>query len=388
MNKAKMTFRFDTAEPVRRSVDEEKPPFHSDAVIALPVDGGDDSEVEHDIIRVTPRQESPVQLPYEDWSDPFQNHAGLGIAVMPAGMSVKEPLPSGDWELGTYPELESKVDEGFRYKPPTRGSGWKLAGSIMGAVITGCLFGYVVLSLFNQDVGLPLPGFMSAQTADKEAAVPVLGGISEEASVTVQLPQQTYYFLQYGVFSNPQGVEQAQKELQAAGIAAAPDRTDSRRVYAGISTDREQAKLLSGQLKADGVNLILHEVTLPEQARVSFQGDEAQLEQFMKNSSELIDQLSAISSSLLMRNSPEAPSPELLQKIAASHERFTEEAAEIRGKFGASAAVLAEALEQEMNSSMEALEQFKRNGSKAHLWEIQESVMRFVLAEQQLFLEI
>lgn len=74
----------------------------------------------------------------------------------------------------------------------------------------------------------------------------------------------TYYALQYGVFSSPERAEQAKLELTQAGIGAGSDPEDGNRVYAGISADREEAKLLSTRLKSQGVELYVKEIVNPE----------------------------------------------------------------------------------------------------------------------------
>lgn len=79
---------------------------------------------------------------------------------------------------------------------------------------------------------------------------------SEAARIQVAVAAQSYYLLQYGVFSTPDGAAQAQQELLTAGLAAGLDPSEGNRVYAGISPDREQAKLLSSGLKNQGLSFM------------------------------------------------------------------------------------------------------------------------------------
>lgn len=117
--------------------------------------------------------------------------------------------------------------------------------------------------------------------------------------IPVQVAPQSYYLLQYGVFSTPAGAEQARQELLTAGLAAGLDPADGNRVYAGLSPDREQAKLLSNGLKGQGIELYVREVALPAVNQVRYTGTAAAVDSYFKLSSQLLSELSSLSASLL-----------------------------------------------------------------------------------------
>lgn len=303
----------------------------------------------------------------EDWGDPFTDYTGTHGMVVPS----------------------------YGNHAPRRTSWWKVAGSLTGAIVTGALFGFVVLSMFNGEVTVPIPGIsVPNQTAAGEAVtdIPVFGQIIEEDNagsgnsvpVNIALPEQTYHFLQYGVFSTAEGVVLAQKELQESGIAAARDTVDEKRVYAGVSPDREQAKLLSSQLKTAGVNLILHEIALPTSAEVVFNGDVVSLERYFAQSAELIELLSSLSASRLVEVSPQMLSAEELGELGQSHQLWTESAAAVRGQEPETFAAEVSEMEKAMNSAVEAMAEYNKKGAKTLLWEVQDEIMSFILAEQKL----
>lgn len=302
----------------------------------------------------------------EDWGDPFTDYTGTHGMVVPS----------------------------YGNHVPRRTSWWKVAGSLTGAIVTGALFGFVVLSMFNGEVTVPIPGIsVPNQTAAGEAVtdIPVFGPIIEEdnagsgssAPVNIALPEQTYHFLQYGVFSTAEGVQLAQKELQDSGIAAARDTIDEKRVYAGVSPDREQAKLLSSQLKTAGVNLILHEIALPTSAEVVFNGDVVSLERYFAQSAELVGLLSSLSASRLVEVTPQMLTAEELGQLGQSHQMWTESAAAIRGQQPEAFAAEASEMEKAMNSAVEAMAEYNKKGAKTLLWEVQDEIMSFILAEQK-----
>ncbi|MNO12644.1 hypothetical protein D3C76_22570 [compost metagenome] len=387
MNKAKMTFRFD--EHGREDVSAQNNAAKDSYVnprhyIAEPSwhQNADEGE-EHWKDRSTPsgmeENNSPYHTTYrtvdhmEDWGDPFTDYTGTGGTVIPS-----------------YPSPPYSVR-------PTRTSWWKVAGSLTGAIVTGALFGFVVLSLFNQEVTIPIPGFSNPTEQSAEGVisdVPVLGTISELSSspdervevapVLIDLPAQTYHFLQYGVFSSAAGVELAQKELQDSGIAAARDDVDKKRVYAGVSTDREQAKLLSSQLKSVGVNLILHEITLPSTASVEYDGDKASLELYLAQSAELVKLLSSSSASLLVESEPAIQSPDEIKALRESHQLWTESAAIVRGHLTLTKESDANEMEKAVNSAVVAMGEYNKKGAKTLLWEVQNEMMRFIMAQQRM----
>lgn len=159
---------------------------------------------------------------------------------------------------------------------------------------------------------------------------------------------------------------------------------DEKRVYAGVSPDREEAKMLSGRLKTGGVHLILHEIALPESATMEYKGDAASLQQYLAQSADLAYMLSSSSAALLGEASPGRQSQEEIGRLRESHQLWTKSAADVRGKLTAAAEAEAKEMEKAMNSAVEAMEEFNEKGEQTMLWEVQNEVMRFILAEQKL----
>lgn len=386
MNNAKMTFRFNEQdremprqsmqEPVRRSNPPEISNSFTGNVDYVRADVDDEwLTYGHRPDREPDRKihENADSVPVyqaidqpEDWGDPFSDYTSTGGMVLPS----------------------------YTSPPPRRTSWWKVAGSLTGAIVTGGLFGAVVLAMFNQELTVPLPGanVPTQASAGEQRDIPVMGLIEEEPAaeeaegmlVNIALPQQTYHFLQYGVFSSAGGVELAQQELKESGIAAARDTVDEKRVYAGVSSDREQAKLLSSQLKATGVNLILHEVVLPASVEVHFDGDVTEIERYMAQSAELVGLLSSLSASRLSEVLPKALSSEEVAELGEKHQLWTESAAAVRGKLPDAFAEGSTVMETAMNSAVEAALEYNKKNAKTLLWEVQDEVMSFILEEYKM----
>lgn len=275
----------------------------------------------------------------------------------------------------------------YRSKKPN--SVWKLAGSITGAIVTGLLFGTVVLSMFNGgDSGKDYTTIESSQgtgiSPPENAAVN--GGINDQeaASVSVSIPQQTFYMLQYGVFSTAERAEQAKGELTQSGIAAFGDSSAENRVYAGVSPDREQAKLLSSQLKGEGVELYVREIVLPGAQSAVFAGEAAAFDIFFEVSGDLAANLSSLSASLLGQETPGPVDEETMKTITGLHLQWTEAVKLISPGMSLETGASLKIMEQEMSGAITALTEYNKNRSKGHLWEIQAGMMNYIMSQRKL----
>ncbi|MWV46729.1 SPOR domain-containing protein [Paenibacillus sp. HJL G12] len=274
-----------------------------------------------------------------------------------------------------YPEL---VDATYRPRRPS--SPWKIIGTVTGAIVTGALFGFVVLSFFKDGSGASLsPVKTSTENVAKAPAE-----ADKAAPVAVQVQRQSYYMLQYGVFSSGERVLQAQKELQQLGIAAGADPDQENRVYAGMSTDQEQAKLFSNQLKAQGLDLYVREISLPAASEMTFVGGADTVNEYFTVSSELVSKLSQLSAGLLGQENPAALDAENTKVLTDLHSRWLEVIKRLQTGLGPDETVIGTNLEQTMNSAISAITEYNRNRSKGHLWEVQAGMMQYILQQKEL----
>ncbi|GGF89242.1 SPOR domain-containing protein [Paenibacillus aceti] len=421
MNKAKMTFRFDkqgkeigaAEQPIIKTAgydsDYEWRSFHVDKQQDVHTSVTSDNQ-QGDASESYPRWPSHGEADYDYSADHVLPGPPEQLKIVEAEATDPATEDDGyDRTKDTYRTVETALDYGDPFSEytgaggvvipsytdrPPRNPWWKMVGSVTGAIVTGALFGFVVLSIFNQEITLPIPGINvpKQSAASQSTDIPVMGQISEEEQgaasqkelVNIALPSGTYHFLQYGVFSTSQGVELAQQELQSSGVAAARDTVDTKRVYAGVSVDREQAKLLSSQLKSAGVHLILHEISLPASAALEYAGDIKPLEQYMAQSAELVDMLSTFSATKLSEVEPGPQSADEIAELSQKHQLWTESAAAIRGKIAQGMETETGEMEKAMNSAIEALSEYNKKPSKSLLWEVQNELMRFILTEQKL----
>lgn len=370
----------------------------------------------------TPIPAVPASM--QGWGDPFNREDSwerleerMGYGIQQRAEETREhesgtdepddryPDSSDHWDLDSvnnrytgregydaYDGMDNRPDEAgpgpiieeYSYRPHRPGSLWKVIGTVTGAIVTGALFGLVVLSFFKDgsagmdtggNTGNPGAVSTSAQSGEDQASVPV---------VAVEVGPQTYYMLQYGVFSTADRVQQAKDELEQYGIAAGNDPDEENRVYAGLSTDREQAKLLSNQLKVEGVELYVREVDLPAATSLHFNGDAEAVNQYFQVSADLVALLSQTSASLLGKELPGKMDTEDINRLTDLHRQWTEAAKPFQAGLGADQQEMGKQLEQAMNSSLSSVVEYNKNTAKGHLWEIQSKMMEFIMLQKQL----
>lgn len=193
----------------------------------------------------------------------------------------------------------------------------------------------------------------------------------------------TYYALQYGVFSSPERAEQAKLELTQTGLAASSDPEDGNRVYAGISADREEAKLLSSRLKSQGVELYVKEIVNPAVDPAIFGNKQEDVALFFKNSSALIDQLSTLSIQQLGQSVQAAISPEMMEALQTQHQTWLTGIKSLAPGMAVDVQPVVTSMEKSMNSAITAIAEYNKNPDAVHMWAVQSDLMEYVLQQKK-----
>ncbi|GGG20393.1 SPOR domain-containing protein [Paenibacillus abyssi] len=282
-----------------------------------------------------------------------------------------------------------------RYKA---GPSWyKVFASVAGAIATGALFGYMVLSLFaGQSVwpageaseeSVPAAAEQSSQTST-DTITPEQGGAAaveaenpvNGAFVQLQLPSQTYYMLQFGVFSNEEGMEAAVSGLKQQGLAAAAESVSDNRVFAGIANDRNQALALSNELRDMEVYIKPIEIQAP--LTVLFNGDAATFAEFAGHTDSLIRMLNDLTILQLEQEMPARFGEAAEAAWKETHQLWTTSASVMQSSTAEQGKAEFEQLVRAVNTAAVSLGEFNKNPSRAHLWTAQSALMEAVLAQK------
>jgi stage II sporulation protein B len=383
MDKGRMTFRFDETE---RNTEWKKNIPNVEKITECLVESElNDLETDVNYPRLT-----VVPEPLEGWGDPFSKNDVWEEMMINRHQRVDISESQKDVLYGLEVPIEDKISSElnnsyseYRTHRPT--SLWKIFGTVTAAVVTGALFGFVVLTFI--DVGSIFPKDSSNITDTKSIPIASMVPTTNEEIipvVTVAIEPQTYYMLQYGVFSDSERVEVAKQELEKIGLAAGDDPDQENRVYAGISTDREQAKLLSNQLKTQGVELYVRDITLPSTTKLTFAGDAQSLSDYFTISANLISSLSNHSSSLLGMERPIPISDSDTVALTELHRVWTESIKTLQAGLTPEAVTIGKQMELAMNSALSSVMEYNKNTSKGHLWEIQSNMMQYMMGQKKI----
>lgn len=433
MNNGRMTFRFDTdkdkgglepqdiqsgagglgtAKDYTRRVPDRG---DADPVEAWPYSPSPDDGEQERYERYKDYDLEPQDSRQGEWEDLSRNPGSSPPAFFRSGPATDlwertprriPPVIQEEYRYsGQYPELTpanepedigdisySGVSYGGSYQSRRPTHWWKFALSIAGALGTGLLLGYAALSFISgvNDSGSGTGGTntpsvqtgagTAVQPVAGDTGLPVTGAGSGAGRIPVAVAEQNYYLLQYGVFSTAAGARQAKQELLAAGLAAGSDPEGGNRVYAGVSPDREQAKLLSSGLKNQGIELYVREVTLPAAQQAEFSGSSEAVNRYFAASGNLLKELSSLSASLLSGTGGTADTA----AVSDLHMQWTEAVKSLEPGLTAEGQNLCTGLEKSMSQGIAALNEYSKNQAQGLLWEVQESMMSFLAGQKSL----
>lgn len=284
----------------------------------------------------------------------------------------------------------------------------KMIASVSGAIATGVLIGFFVLSMFGGDdvpngaaggaegagngaatvpAQTKTPGTDASGTSGTSGAAAPAS--SSSAAVSVNIAAQSYTLLQNGVFSNQQGADAAAAELKKKGLAAYVQPADMFYVYAGMAPSHDDALALSGLLKEQNMELFLKSLALPAATKIRWSGEQGTApEQFFAQSRKLVETIGSFAAARLKEKTPSPIDDGTLQTVHAAHQTWTGAS----GPFGAGLAEEQKPALQKwttaINTAVASIDEYKKNPSSAYLWGAQSSLMQALFAEQELLTAI
>ncbi len=333
-SKARITFRFDNQGNAQRGRNEEPQQEFT-------LTGSEESSMNERASALTPFQEElRFTETAESYKTAFQDNpealealirgtdSGPGASPVDLGEPIKREVPYlsavSDAHRGSTLPRRRKIiiDVKDEHSPSIRnvekGPSWfKVAASVTGAVATGALFGYLILSLFtgqnawknNEAIVPAVPEKTVSAPPSVQTPELVTGGQegtdNEAAGTTIELNRRAtdYYLLQYGVFSSQEGMQTALSQLDQRGVSAAASAVDKFRVYAGIAGDKNEAARLAEQL--DGLEVYITRLTIPALSSAVFEGDAGLLDDFLSETDKLISTFSSVTNDQLQKEKPE-----------------------------------------------------------------------------------
>ncbi|MNJ43305.1 hypothetical protein D3C77_383060 [compost metagenome] len=94
--------------------------------------------------------------------------------------------------------------------------------------------------------------------------------------------------------------------------------------------------------------------------------------------------LSTASADRLQQENAKKQEQSEIAELQKAHQAWITAASEIQGKFSAKQNEVATTMDKSMNSAVEAMSEFNKSGAKTLLWEVQNELMKFIMAQRQL----
>lgn len=323
----------------------------------------------------------------------------------PGARRTDEPDPEEEIDDEGIPELEAEWGAATRYSRQEGPSWWRVIATVVGAIATGGLFGYLLLTLFTGEPLFPssdptggavpaaaLPaGEASAPAATGAGAAGAAGNAGAGASAAkppaaaetppgkagateaAAAPGAAVYLLQYGVFRTEQSMNEAASQLSGKGLASASDASDGYRVYAGIASSKDEAEALADRLA--GMEVYLKPVASPEIRLTGLKQAQSKAN-FLALGSELYAKIASFTSAALAGSGEDTG----VQKIRTAHQLWLE-AGKAAGEWEEPLAKAVQNETEQLNAAVSAINKYSDKPSEAHLWNAQSAAMKAALAD-------
>ncbi|GKU75725.1 hypothetical protein [Paenibacillus sp. L3-i20] len=284
--------------------------------------------------------------------------------------------------------------------------------SVAGALATGALFGYLILSLFvggdmwlfsnKTDVSTSVTGSKDQNVSvDEIVALPLSSESGEKSgqlvnpersvestavsSISLGGERYSYTLLQYGVFSHSAGRDEAIKQLEAKELASASTQTGVKfPVYAGIATDTVQTGALVKLLP--GLEVYKKEVIVQIPDKLVFNGSKEEASRYFERTNELLSSWTS-----LIVTQMEQPSLSALEKAASTawQEKFKlwkeSSLAMKEGMENEKGKVFLNRLNQAIEKTAALMLDYDKQPKITYLWSAQSELMNAVLSQKEWF---
>ncbi|MDG0790202.1 SPOR domain-containing protein [Cohnella ginsengisoli] len=433
-------------QPAKRSVDREarSGPYQDDVEALEQMIRGTDRENGRprsesrtqaaDLLKTAPvgrvagfRKPSSVQapslpdIPYGELrhtvarQDDQEGYSSIEVQDSYAPYNVSAASGTGSFPLDSelYWDADEHGIDGGNTRRYRGGPSWmRIFASVAAAIVTGAIFGYIVLALFTGEPILPSgsaadpasaglkpaasgaaassdgtkadPGASGRSSAGKPDGTDPAGAAQSDkaagAAGDAQVPASVSYLLQYGVFQSEASMNEAVQSLTSQGIAAATDTTDGYRVYAGIADGKAEAEKLAAALTDEELYakaLDNRALSLPQTpAAVSWAA-------YLEESDALGRLLAGTSAELLTDGGSSPPSTQAAADIQAALKRWNAAKTDMAAWSG-SRSEPAGALAAQLGAASEQWAAYVKEPSAARLRAVQTSAMKAALIARQL----
>ncbi len=387
MNKRTITYRFDNPQQVK---------VHNE---------GDEKNK-----KIVPLHEEEYKVTYDHqplnefttdfgaWNSSFDPETEqLEQLIRDSNDTMKEPNYEGaTGYYGTSQYFNKDEISSSRYIRRSEIQWGKIITTVSGAIVTGVVFGFFILSLFTNGNDAVIDSSQTTEEQNNSSSI-VMEPLSENdvttnsnnamhsGTIEFIMPEQSYYILQHGVFSTIEGAKTAISGLNSNGFAAAREVAESEYVYAGIFTNRDDALLMSHILNQAELETYIKIYSIPEANRIYWQIEQSdQAGSYFLQGNQLVDMISNLTVIQLKQTEASAIAKVSMDGLREAHQSWNSLSSQIIEGVPVDARQQIQKANNAMNTAMVSLEAYKKNPSFSYLWQTQTSLMEYVIAQREI----
>lgn len=305
-----------------------------------------------------------------------------------------------------------------QYVRKSRTPWMKMIASVSGAIMTGLLLGWFVLSLFSGEEQNPPDQVIPAQdgmgihvggdasqsetnpaTDSDQQSGPIADvgedklssvTLDEEGHLLLELPAMSYTVLQHGVFSTPEAAQAAVKQLQDKGFSGVIEKQDDYYVYAGLATNRDDVLVLKHMMDQAGLESYIKEYTLPAVGSVAWTGEASTaLRDYFVYGYEFVAMISRLSILQLGGDALSKFEASTMESLSEFHRKWSEASTKVAAEAADHAAAdQVQRMNNALNTAYVSLDAYNKNLSSAHLWQAQAAASQYTLLARGVLNEI
>lgn len=263
----------------------------------------------------------------------------------------------------------------------------KLIVSGGSAVLIGTLMGLLILKVF---VGSGVPEGTntidthlekSSQSTESDTSQPA------EAGAEAELPGIESVWVQGGVYSGKEGAEAFAAAQREDGQAAVVRKMgDQYRVFFGVGLTRDHALSIAGEIKDAGGDVYLKNdlsVAAVPLDNLSLEPGQ-KLQKLAEEGQQIVSALASWSAAGIGGTNIQADLSGEMKAIEQTHRAFVTSHGELKDVLPDDQQQVLNTMDQALAQSIEAAKQYQQEASPGYLWQVQEGLMQYLLAYQQL----
>ncbi|WP_139490271.1 hypothetical protein [Brevibacillus dissolubilis] len=286
--------------------------------------------------------------------------------------------------------------------------------SMFGAVTLGLIFGFIVLTVFMQENSAPKSQEVAAVTAPADgqpagdaavATEPAPGqpadpnisetggaGEGERVPVAVELPEQSFFMVQAGVFSDGEAAQTAIQPLDSQGFPHFMyEMTDGKKhLFIAAASSRDQILGMASFYKEKQMEVFVKEVKMAAERtnleltqaptlNVGTAANQGPLYEFFQSGANLSKELTTWSSQVI--NNPaetKAMPKEQLDKLTSLHRQFLEQSRLIQPLLPKEAQPHATEMINSLNKAVTTVKELKSNNAVSYAWQVQKGILTYL----------